>query len=63
MPCKKLEWITRRYKKWNLKNLKRIRKIGYEEWLKEMKKAVEEGFVTGDVIAAIGRKKKEKASK
>jgi len=60
MPCKKLEWITRRYKKWSLKNLKRIREIGYEEWLKEMKKAVEEGFVTGDVIAAIGRKKKRR---
>ena len=55
MPCKKLDWITRRYKKWNLRNLEKIREVGYETWLNEMRKSVDEGFVTGDVIAAIRR--------
>lgn len=55
MPCKKLEWITRRYKKWNLKNLKFIKSRGYDEWIEEMEREVERGFKTGDVIAAIER--------
>lgn len=59
MPCKKLEWISERYRNWNLKNLKRIRKIGYKEWLKEMNEKVEGGFVTGVVIKGIGRRKRK----
>ena len=53
MPCEKLEWITRRYKKWNLKNLRRIREVGVDKWLREQAKEVKAGFVAGDTIAAI----------
>lgn len=58
MPCKKLEWISERYKKWNIKNLKRIREVGYEKWLEEMEEEVKKGFVTGEVIKGIKRKRK-----
>lgn len=53
MPCKKLEWITRRYRKWNLKNLERIRKVGVERWLSEQAEKVRAGFLTGEVIAPL----------
>jgi hypothetical protein len=59
--CKKLDWMIRRYNKWNLRNLERIREIGIEKWLKEQEKEVNEGFVTGEVIKGIkppGRKRK-----
>ncbi len=55
-PCKKLEWLNERYRKWNIKNLERIREIGYEEWLKEKEKEVKEGFKTGLIIKGIKRK-------
>jgi len=58
--CKKLEWITERYRKWNLKNLKRMQEVGYEEWLKEMGEEVRKGFVTGIVIKGIERRKEKK---
>ena len=55
MPCEKLEWITRRYKGWNLRNLKRIRQVGTKQWLKEQAQKVRAGFVAGETIAAIKR--------
>ncbi|MHC1564469.1 MAG: DUF3795 domain-containing protein [Candidatus Hecatellaceae archaeon] len=58
MPCRKLDWITRRYRKWNLKNLERIREAGYQRWLREMRAEVRKGFTTGKVIAGISRKRK-----
>ena len=55
-PCDKkmLRWLSERYRGWNVKNLERIRSIGYEKWLEEMENKVEEGFVTGDIIRGIG---------
>jgi hypothetical protein len=57
MPCQKLDWITRRYRKWNYRNLLRIQKIGYGEWLKEMEAEVRKGFITGQVIAGISQQR------
>lgn len=44
-PCKKklLNWISERYRKWNLKNLEVIKEVGYEAWLNEKEKEVKEG--------------------
>jgi hypothetical protein len=53
MPCKKLEWISKRYKKWNIENLKRIREVGYKKWLKEQRESVKKGFITGEVIRSM----------
>jgi hypothetical protein len=53
--------MIKRYNKWNLRNLERIREFGIEKWLKEQEKEVNEGFVTGNVIKGIKppeRKKK-----
>ena len=57
-PCSKLDWITKRYRKWNIKNLRRIREVGYEKWLMEMEAEVKRGFVTGIVIRGITRGKR-----
>lgn len=63
MPCQKLEWMIKRYKGWILKNLQRIKEVGYDAWLDEQRKAVEQGFKTGDVIASLPRPKKRRAGK
>lgn len=39
-PCKRLEWISKRYRNWNVKNLKRIKEVGYKRWLKEKEEEV-----------------------
>jgi len=57
-PCKKLGWISERYRRWNIKNLERIQKIGYEKWLEEKEDEVKNGFVTGQVIKGIKRVKR-----
>ena len=57
-PCKKLDWITKRYDQWNLRNLERIREVGIERWLREQEEKVKEGFTTGDVIKGIKPPKK-----
>jgi len=58
MPCEKLGWITKRYKGWNLKNLRRIREVGVGRWLKEADAEVRRGFVAGETIAGIKRTKR-----
>ena len=55
MPCERLEWITRRYKRWNLQNLERIREVGIDRWLTEQARKVKSGFVAGETVAAIKR--------
>ena len=64
MPCKRsaenenrfqdaaafLELITRRYANWNLKNLERIKEVGYRRFNDEMRERVKDGFMTSDVI-------------
>jgi len=52
-PCEKLDWITKRYSKWNVKNLERIREVGIEKWLEEQEEKVRQGFITGEVIKGI----------
>ncbi len=58
-PCDKkfLRWISERYRNWNVKNIERIRDVGYEKWLEEKDKEVSEGFVTGLIIKGIKRNK------
>lgn len=56
MPCKKLDWITKRYRKWNLKNLYEIRDLGYKSWMERAERDVKRGFTTGKVIIGIKRK-------
>ena len=64
MPCKRsaetetlfqdaaafLELITRRYGNWNIESLKRVREIGYRQFIDEMQEKVKDGFMTSDVI-------------
>ena len=64
MPCKRsaenenwfqdaaafLELITRRYANWNLRNLERIKEVGYRQFIDEMQERVKDGFMTSDVI-------------
>ena len=57
-PCEKLDWITKRYNKWNLRNLERITEVGIEEWLREQEEIVKAGFITGEVIKGIRLPKK-----
>ncbi len=56
LACKKLNWLSERYRNWNIENLKRIKEVGYTKWLEEKKKEVIEGFRTGIVIKGITRK-------
>jgi hypothetical protein len=58
-PCdrKFLKWISERYRNWNVRNIERIREVGYEKWLEEKEKEVGDGFVTGLVMRGIRREK------
>jgi len=63
MPCNRLqqgpsakaaaffELVNRRYSNWNIRNLERIREIGYRRFVDEMQKKVRNGFLTSDVIS------------
>lgn len=65
-PCEKLGWITKRYNKWNLRNLEKIKEMGIKKWLKEQEELVDKGFTTGEVIKGIKpptKKKNEKTRK
>jgi len=64
MPCKRsaenenwfqdaaafLELITRRYANWNLRNLERIKEVGYRQFIDDMQERIKDGFMTSDVI-------------
>jgi len=52
-PCEKLDWMTKRYSNWNLRNLERVREVGVENWLEEQEEKVKAGFMTGEVIKGI----------
>ena len=54
-PCRKLDWISERYRKWNLKNLVQIKELGCEEWLKEAQAEVSKGFITGAIVKGMKR--------
>ena len=45
------ELVTRRYSTWNIRNLARIREIGYRRFVDEMREKVARGFLTSDVIS------------
>ena len=45
-----LELITRRYDNWNIRNLERIKEVGYRQFINEMQEKVKGGFMTSDVI-------------
>jgi len=47
-----LEMITSRYSGWNIRNLERIREIGYRRFIDEMQAKVRDGFMTSDVISS-----------
>jgi hypothetical protein len=51
-PCAYLEIITKRYANWNIKNLERIREVGYRQYVDEMQEKVKKGFMTSDVISS-----------
>ncbi len=46
-----LHLISRRYNKWNIENLKKIKKDGYRKLIDEMQEKVRDGFLTSDVIS------------
>ena len=46
-----LELISKRYGNWNIKNLKRIKEIGYRKFIDEMQEKVKNGFLTSDVVS------------
>ena len=50
--CFYFDMITKRYANWNVKNLERIRAVGYRAFLDEMKEKVKRGFMTSDVISS-----------
>jgi hypothetical protein len=64
-----LELVTRRYSNWNIRNLERIREVGYRRFVDEMQEKVRNGFLTSDVISRemvvseATEKRKKKASK
>jgi len=65
MPCKRsaenenlfqdaagfLELITKRYASWNIRNLERIKEVGYRQFIDEMQEKVKDGLMTSDVIS------------
>ncbi len=46
-----LELISKRYTNWNIRNLERIKEIGYREFLDEMQQKVKDGFITSDIVS------------
>lgn len=50
--CFYLDMITRRYAQWNIRNLERIRAVGYRQFVDEMREKVKDGFLTSDVISS-----------
>jgi hypothetical protein len=50
--CVYLEIITKRYSNWNIKNLERIKEVGYRQFVDEMQEKVKKGFLTSDVISS-----------
>lgn len=46
-----LELITKRYARWNIGNLERVREVGYRRFIDEMQERVRAGFLTSDVIS------------
>ena len=58
MPCNRsqevnVSWdmVTKRYANWNIKNLERVREIGYRKFVDRMQEKVRNGFMTSDVIS------------
>ena len=47
-----LEMIIKRYDNWNIENLKRIREVGYRQFVDEMQEKVKSGFLTSDIISS-----------
>ena len=47
-----LKVVTKRYANWNIENLKRIREIGYRQFVDEMQEKVKNGFLTSDIISS-----------
>jgi len=47
-----LGMITKRYDNWNIENLKRIREVGYRQFVDEMQEKVKSGFLTSDIISS-----------
>jgi hypothetical protein len=43
--------VNRRYSNWNIRNLERIREVGYRRFVDEMQEKVRNGFLTSDVIS------------
>ena len=52
MSCNLLELVTKRYSNWNIRNLERIREVGYRQFVDEMQEKVRNGFLTSDVISS-----------
>ena len=46
-----LELITKRYSRWNISNLERIKEVGYRQFIDEMQEKVKDGLMTSDVIS------------
>lgn len=46
-----MELVTRRYARWNIDNLNRVREVGYRRFIDEMQEKVQSGFLTSDVIS------------
>ncbi len=52
MPCNSLELVTKRYSNWNMRNLERIKEVGYRQFVDQMQEKVRNGFLTSDVISS-----------
>ncbi len=46
-----MELICKRYQNWNIENLKRVKEVGYRQFIDEMNEKVSDGFLTSDVIS------------
>ncbi len=49
--CTYFKLITRRYTNWNVQNLNKIIRKGYNKYIREMKDRVKKGFYSGQVIS------------